>query len=116
MSLIDNVMKDVSLTDIVENKDTNVDMYENAPLSTLSDEQTEEMLQVKLNNANVKRLELEKLLSMANADIERLERENTNLANTIEQLTSKASDVKAIISRLVDKAKEYKIQSPIVRK
>ena len=91
-------------------------MYQNAPLSTLSDEQTEEMLQVKLNNANVKRLELEKLLSMANADIERLERENTDLANTIEQLTSKASDVKAIIGRLLDKAKEYKIQSPIVRK
>ena len=107
MSLIDEITKD---------ENTNVDMYNNAPLSTLSDEQTEEMLQVKLNNANVKRLELEKLLSMANADIERLERENTNLANTIEQLTSKASDVKAIISRLVDKAKEYKIQSPIVRK
>ena len=107
MSLIDEITKD---------ENTNVDMYQNAPLSTLSDEQTEEMLQVKLNNANVKRLELEKLLSMANADIERLERENTDLANTIEQLTSKASDVKAIIGRLLDKAKEYKIQSPIVRK
>ena len=107
MSLIDEITKD---------ENTNVDMYQNAPLSTLSDEQTEEMLQVKLNNANVKRLELEKLLSMANADIERLERENTDLANTIEQLTSKASDVKAIIGRLLEKAKEYKIQSPIVRK
>ena len=107
MSLIDEITKD---------ENTNVDMYQNAPLSTLSDEQTEEMLQAKLNNANVKRLELEKLLSMANADIERLERENTDLANTIEQLTSKASDVKAIIGRLLDKAKEYKIQSPIVRK
>ena len=107
MSLIDEIARD---------ENTNVDMYNNAPLSTLSDEQTEEMLQVKLNNANVKRLELEKLLSMANADIERLERENTDLANTIEQLTSKASDVKAIIGRLLEKAKEYKIQSPIVRK
>ena len=107
MSLIDEITKD---------ENTNVDMYQNAPLSTLSDEQTEEMLQAKLNNANVKRLELEKLLSMANADIERLERENTDLANTIEQLTSKASDVKAIIGRLLEKAKEYKIQSPIVRK
>ena len=107
MSLIDEIIKD---------ENTNVDIYQNAPLSTLSDEQTEEMLQVKLNNANVKRLELEKLLSMANADIERLERENTDLANTIEQLTSKASDVKAIIGRLLEKAKEYKIQSPIVRK
>ena len=107
MSLIDEITKD---------ENTNVDMYNNAPLSTLSDEQTEEMLQAKLNNANVKRLELEKLLSMANADIERLERENTDLANTIEQLTSKASDVKAIIGRLLEKAKEYKIQSPIVRK
>ena len=107
MSLIDEIARD---------ENTNVDMYNNAPLSTLSDEQTEEMLQAKLNNANVKRLELEKLLSMANADIERLERENTDLANTIEQLTSKASDVKAIIGRLLDKAKEYKIQSPIVRK
>lgn len=107
MSLIDEIARD---------ENTNVDMYNNAPLSTLSDEQTEEMLQAKLNNANVKRLELEKLLSMANADIERLERENTDLANTIEQLTSKASDVKAIIGRLLEKAKEYKIQSPIVRK
>tara|TARA_R100001082_G_C4229116_1_gene102456 strand:- start:46 stop:369 length:324 start_codon:yes stop_codon:yes gene_type:complete len=107
MSLIDEIARD---------ENTNVDVYNNAPLSTLSDEQTEEMLQVKLNNANVKRLELEKLLSMANADIERLERENTDLANTIEQLTSKASDVKAIIGRLLEKAKEYKIQSPIVRK
>ena len=107
MSLIDEIARD---------ENTNVDMYNNAPLSTLSDEQTEEMLQAKINNANVKRLELEKLLSMANADIERLERENTDLANTIEQLTSKASDVKAIIGRLLDKAKEYKIQSPIVRK
>ena len=107
MSLINEITKD---------ENTNVDMYQNAPLSTLSDEQTEEMLQAKLNNANVKRLELEKLLSMANADIERLERENTDLANTIEQLTSKASDVKAIIGRLLEKAKEYKIQSPIVRK
>ena len=107
MSLIDEIARD---------ENTNVDMYNNAPLSTLSDEQTEEMLQVKLNNANVKRLELEKLLSMANADIERLERENTDLANTIEQLTSKASDVKAIIGRLLDNAKEYKIQSQIVRK
>ena len=82
MSLIDEIARD---------ENTNVDMYNNAPLSTLSDEQTEEMLQAKLNNANVKRLELEKLLSMANADIERLARENTDLANTIEQLTSKAS-------------------------
>ena len=84
MSLIDEIARD---------ENTNVDMYNNAPLSTLSDEQTEEMLQAKLNNANVKRLELEKLLSMANADIERLERENTDLANTREQLTSKASEV-----------------------
>ena len=84
MSLIDEIARD---------ENSNVDMYNNAPLSTLSDEQTEEMLQAKLNNANVKRLELEKLLSMANADIERLERENTDLANTREQLTSKASEV-----------------------
>ena len=118
MSLIDNVMKDVSLTDVVENKDTNVDMYQNAPLSTLSDEQTEEMLQVKLNNANVKRLELEKLLSMANADIERLERENTHLRETLKQYTLKASDTKlrALVDKFVEKAKEYKIQSPIIRK
>ena len=109
MSLIDEITKD---------ENTNVDMYQNAPLSTLSDEQTEEMLQVKLNNANVKRLELEKLLSMANADIERLERENTHLRETLKQYTLKASDTKlrALVDKFVEKAKEYKIQSPIIRK
>jgi predicted nucleotidyltransferase len=118
MSLIDNVMKDVSLTDVVENKDTNVDMYENAPLSTLSDEQTEEMLQVKLNNANVKRLELEKLLNMANADIERLEKENTHLAFVIREMKIKPSGTKfkALMDKVVDTAKKYKLQSPIIRK
>jgi len=87
-------------------------------LSTLSDEQVEEMLQVKLNKANEKQLETEKLLNMANTDIERLERENTHLRQTLEQYTLKPSDTKlrALVDKFVEKAKEYKIQSPIIRK
>ena len=109
MSLIDEIIKD---------ENTNVDIYQNAPLSTLSDEQNEEMLQERLNKCNAKRLELEKLLNMANADIERLEKENTSLAETIKQIKLESSDTKlrALISKLVDKAKEFKVQSPIVRK
>ena len=109
MSLIDEIIKD---------ENTNVDIYENAPLSTLSDEQNEEMLQERLNKCNAKRLELEKLLNMANADIERLEKENNSLAETIKQIKLEPCDTKlrALISKLVDKAKEFKVQSPIVRK
>ena len=109
MSLIDEIIKD---------ENTNVDIYQNAPLSTLSDEQNEEMLQERLNKCNAKRLELEKLLNMANADIERLEKENNSLAETIKQIKLESSDTKlrALISKLVDKAKEFKVQSPIVRK
>ena len=109
MSLIDEIIKD---------ENTNVDIYQNAPLSTLSDEQNEEMLQERLNKCNAKRLELEKLLNMANADIERLEKENNSLAETIKQIKLEPCDTKlrALISKLVDKAKEFKVQSPIVRK
>ena len=83
MSLIDEIIKD---------ENTNVDIYENAPLSTLSDEQNEEMLQERLNKCNAKRLELEKLLNMANADIERLEKENNSLAETIKQIKLEPCD------------------------
>ena len=101
MSLIDEVMEDVG-----------------KPLSTLSKDQVEEMLQVKLNKSNEKRLETEKLLNMANADIERLEQENTQLSQTLKQYTLKPSDTKlrTLVDKFVEKAKEYKIQSPIVRK
>ena len=120
MSLIDEVMKDVAESGAIydEHSQTHTVDRDDTPLSTLSDDQVEEMLQVKLNKANEKQLETEKLLNMANTDIERLERENTHLRETLKQYTLKASDTKlrALVDKFVEKAKEYKIQSPIIRK
>ena len=97
-SLIDNVMEDVAT----------------AP-QTLDDNT---IMQVRLNKVTTKLVETETLLNQANADIERLEKENNHLAFVIREMKIKPSGTKfrALMGKIVDTAKKYKLQSPIIRK
>ena len=97
-SLIDTVMEDVAT----------------AP-HTLDDNI---IMQVRLNKVTTKLVETETLLNQANADIKRLEKENNHLAFVIREMKIKPSGTKfrALMDKIVDTAKKYKLQSPIIRK
>ena len=97
-SLIDTIMEDVATSP-----------------QTLNDET---IMQVRLNKVTTKLVETETLLNHANADIERLVNENNHLAFVIREMKIKPSGTKfrALMDKIVDTAKKYKLQSPIIRK
>tara|TARA_R110000824_G_scaffold328157_4_gene515001 strand:- start:247 stop:558 length:312 start_codon:yes stop_codon:yes gene_type:complete len=97
-SLIDNVMEDIATSPKILNDDT--------------------IVQVRLNKVTTKLVETETLLNHANADIKRLVDENNHLAFVIREMKIKPSSTKfkALMDKVVDTAKKYKLQSPIIRK
>ena len=97
-SLIDNVMEDVATAPQMLNDET--------------------IMQVRLNKVTTKLVETERLLNQANADIERLEKDNDHLAFVIREIKIKPSSTKfkALMDKVVDTAKKYRLQSPIIRK
>ena len=97
-SLIDNVMEDVATAPQILNAET--------------------IMQVRLNKVTTRLVETETLLNQANADIERLEKENSHLTSLIEEMKIEPASSKLmdLLDKAVDRARKYKLQSPIIKK
>ena len=95
---LDNVMEDVATAPQILNDET--------------------IMQVRLNKVTTKLVETETIVRQQEADIERLEKENNHLAFVIREMKIKPSGTKfrALMDKVVDTAKKYKLQSPIIRK
>ena len=91
-------------------------------MSLIDDVQTEQEKPLEtLNNEDVMQSRLNKLttqLNEANIVIAKLEEENCHLAFVIKEMRIKpsSSNFKALMGKIVDTARKYKLQSPIIRK
>ena len=91
-------------------------------MSLIDDVQTEQEKPLEtLNNEDVMQSRLNKLttqLNEANIVIAKLEEENGHLAFVIKEMRIKPSSTrfKALMGKIVDTARKYKLQSPIIRK
>ena len=85
------------------------------PLDSLNEES---IMQIRLNKLTTQLVDTEHLLNEANTDIAKLEEENSHLAFVIKEMRIKpsSSNFKALMGKIVDTARKYKLQSPIIRK
>ena len=101
-----------------------IDEYGDVTLDDISQAQEQvtldddTIMQVRLNKVTTKLVETETIVRQQEADIERLVDENNHLAFVIREMKIKPSGTKfkALMDKVVDTAKKYKLQSPIIRK
>ena len=85
------------------------------PLDTLNND---DIMQVRLNKLTNDLVEAENSLSEAYVEIGKLKAENEHLALVIREMRiePRNSKFKALMDKIVDTARKYKLQSPIIRK
>lgn len=85
------------------------------PLDSLNNEN---IMQVRLNKLTNDLVEAENSLSEAYVEIGKLKAENEHLALVIREMRiePRNSKFKALMDKIVDTARKYKLQSPIIRK
>lgn len=85
------------------------------PLDSLNNEN---IMQVRLNKLTNDLVEAENSLSEAYVEISKLKAENEHLALVIREMRiePRNSKFKALMDKIVDTARKYKLQSPIIRK
>ena len=85
------------------------------PLDSLNNEH---IMQVRLNKLTNDLVEAENSLSEAYVEIGKLKAENEHLALVIREMRiePRKSKFKALMDKIVDTARKYKLQSPIIRK
>ena len=85
------------------------------PLDTLNND---DIMQVRLNKLTNELVNAENSLSEAYVEISKLKAENEHLALVIREMRIKpsSSNFKALMGKIVDTARKYKLQSPIIRK
>ena len=85
------------------------------PLDSLNNEN---IMQVRLNKLTNDLVEAENSLSEAYVEISKLKAENEHLALVIREMRiePRNSKFKALMDKIVDSARKYKLQSPIIRK
>ena len=85
------------------------------PLDSLNEES---IMQIRLNKLTNDLVEAENSLSEAYVEISKLKAENEHLALVIREMRiePRNSKFKALMDKIVDTARKYKLQSPIIRK
>ena len=85
------------------------------PLDSLNEES---IMQIRLNKLTNDLVEAENSLSEAYVEIGKLKAENEHLALVIREMRiePRNSKFKALMDKIVDTARKYKLQSPIIRK
>ena len=85
------------------------------PLDGLNNEN---IMQIRLNKLTNDLVEAENSLSEAYVEIGKLKAENEHLALVIREMRiePRNSKFKALMDKIVDSARKYKLQSPIIRK
>ena len=92
-----------------------VKQQQETPLDSLNNEN---IMQVRLNKLTNDLVEAENSLSEAYVEISKLKAENEHLALVIREMRiePRNSKFKALMDKIVDTARKYKLQSPIIRK
>ena len=92
-----------------------VKQQQETPLDSLNNEN---IMQVRLNKLTNDLVEAENSLSEAYVEIGKLKAENEHLALVIRdmRIEPRNSKFKALMDKIVDTARKYKLQSPIIRK
>lgn len=92
-----------------------VKQQQETPLDSLNNEN---IMQVRLNKLTNDLVEAENSLSEAYVEIGKLKAENEHLALVIREMRiePRNSKFKALMDKIVDTARKYKLQSPIIRK
>ena len=92
-----------------------VKQQQETPLDSLNNEN---IMQVRLNKVTNDLVEAENSLSEAYVEIGKLKAENEHLALVIREMRiePRNSKFKALMDKIVDTARKYKLQSPIIRK
>ena len=92
-----------------------VKQQQETPLDSLNNEN---IMQVRLNKLTNDLVEAENSLSEAYVEIGKLKAENEHLALVIREMRiePRNSKFKALMDKIVDTARNYKLQSPIIRK
>ena len=92
-----------------------VKQQQETPLDSLNNEN---IMQVRLNELTNDLVEAENSLSEAYVEIGKLKAENEHLALVIREMRiePRNSKFKALMDKIVDTARKYKLQSPIIRK
>ena len=92
-----------------------VKQQQETPLDSLNNEN---IMQVRLNKLTNDLVEADNSLSEAYVEISKLKAENEHLALVIREMRiePRNSKFKALMDKIVDTARKYKLQSPIIRK